>query len=111
MRPFPENLKEALARVVGRASSDYGAVISATEWPLSAPDCELAGAEVVRQALVTLGFEVSVAVAYGVWELHSQDLSAGWIDSPIDIQDARLGIEQLCSNVADGQDYAGFSGM
>lgn len=111
MLPFPEKLRESLARVVDRAVADYGAVKSAADWPLSAPEIELAGAEVVRQALATLGYETSLAVAYGVWELYSEDLSAGWIDSPTDVLDALQGIEHLCTNIADGQDYAGFSGM
>lgn len=111
MLPFPENLRESLTRVVDRAVADYGAFNSAGEWPLCAPESELAGAEVVRQALATLGHEASLAVAYGVWELHSEDLSAGWVDSPTDVQDALHGIEHLCTNIADGQDYAGFSGM
>jgi len=111
VRPFPEDLKAALARVMDRAVADYGAVTAPNEWPLCSSESELAGAEVVREALATLGYDASLAVAFAVWELHSQNLSAGWIDGPADIQDARLGIEQLCTDIAEGQDYAGFSRM
>jgi hypothetical protein len=84
--PFPEKLRESLTRVVDRGVADYGTINSSNEWPLSAPEIELAGAEVVRQVLATLGFDVSLAVAYGVWELYSEDLGAGWVDSQLTLK-------------------------
>lgn len=56
-----------------------------------------------------LGHEVNVQAAYAVWELYSEDLSAGWIDGPKTPEEACAALEGLCDNIEKGQDYAGFS--
>lgn len=110
MKPFPENLRKSLARVMERANSEYAAITSPAEWPLSAQADELAGAEIVQQALELLGYTVNVQTAYAVWEIYSEDLAAQWIDSPRNVDEALIAIKNLCENIAAGQDYAGFAG-
>lgn len=109
MTPFPDDLRPALARVIERATSDYAAVTSPDQWPLSALDSELADAEIVRQALSEVGYAVNLQTAFAVWEIYSEDLAAQWIDGPRSVADALVAIQALCENIAAGKDYAGFA--
>jgi hypothetical protein len=106
---FPDNLRPSLGRLIERAQADYSGVSSQDEWPLCAPESELEDAKVVQQALSLLGYEINIQTAFAVWETYSRDLSAGWMDGPDSIEEAIGAIENLCENIATGQDYAGFS--
>lgn len=109
MYPFPDALRPALQRLIEKAQSDYVASTSAEDWPLCAPESELADAEIVRQSLATLGWEVDIKTAFSVWEYCSLDIGASWADGPGDVNDACVAIANLCENISQGQDYAGFT--
>lgn len=111
MYVFPDHLRSALNRLVERANAEYADPNAPGQWPLSAPASELADAEVVRRGLRLLGHEVDVQAAFAVWELYSEDLSAGWIDGPTTPEEALAALEGLCENIEKGQDYAGFSSV
>jgi len=109
MQSFPDNLRPSLALLVERSTAEYKSVTAADQWPLCATQSELNDAKVVQLALGTLGYDTNIQTAFAVWESYSLDLSAGWMDGPDSIEEAIAALENLCQNIADGQDYAGFS--
>lgn len=75
-----------------------------------APAVEVADAGIVAEGLAMLGITVDRKIAFQVWSLISANYQAGWLDGPRDAMAASEVVLDLCQDIADGTDYAGFSG-
>jgi len=102
----PESLVPALNSLVTRATENAN---GSDEYDFAAA-VEVADAGVVTKGLAQLGIEVSPKIAYQVWSLISENYQAGWLEGPRDAEDASRAVLGLCQYIADGTDYAGFSG-
>jgi len=73
--------KNILAAIVAAAADCY---TPGAEHPH--PD-ERASAAIIQDALLKLGFEVSLSTAASVWETYSEAFQAGWLDVPMSESD------------------------
>lgn len=103
---FPASLRPALQALVAEAAADA----AGSGELASASDDELATAAMVKEGLKTVGVNLEIDAAYQVWSLISLNSQAGWLSGPRDAADALVAVELLCHDIAEGNDYAGFSG-
>ncbi|KXV02675.1 hypothetical protein AD929_02060 [Gluconobacter potus] len=103
---FPASLRPTLQALVTRATENAD---GSDEYDFAAA-VEVADAGVVTKGLALLGIEVSPKIAYQVWSLISENHQAGWLEGPRGAEDASRAVLGLCQYIADGTDYAGFSG-
>ena len=103
---FPASLRPALQALVAQAIADA----AQSEELASASENELATAAMVKDGLEMAGVNLEIDAAYQVWSLISLNSQAGWLDGPRDAADALVAVERLSQDIAEGADYAGFSG-
>lgn len=103
---FPASLRPALQALVAEAAADA----AESEELASASEDELATAAMVKDGLEMVGVNLEIDAAYQVWSLISLNSQAGWLDGPRDAADALVAVQRLCQDIAEGADYAGFSG-
>lgn len=100
---FPVSLRPALQALVAEVTAESEELAFASE-------DELATAAMVKDGLEMVGINLEINAAYQVWSLISLNSQAGWLDGPGDATDALVAVERLCQDIAEGVDYAGFSG-
>ncbi|GBR20483.1 hypothetical protein [Asaia spathodeae] len=103
---FPASLRPALQALVAEAGADAA---ESRELAAASED-ELITAAMVKEGLELVGVNLEIDAAYQVWSMISLNLQAGWLNGPRDAADALIAVQGLCQDIADGADYAGFSG-
>jgi hypothetical protein len=103
---FPVSLRPALQALVAEAAIDA----AESEELASASENELATAAMVQDGLKMIGVNLDIDASYQVWSLISLNSQSGWLDGPRDAADALVAVQRLCQDIAEGADYAGFSG-
>lgn len=107
MSTVPTNLSSALTALITKAKINAEA---SSEFDHAARQ-EVEDAGVVVKGLSSIGITVEPRVAFEVWSMISLNSQAGWLDGPRNAEGARIEVLGLCQHIADGTDYAGFSGM
>ncbi|KXV79533.1 MAG: hypothetical protein ABF537_15165 [Acetobacter sp.] len=102
----PASLRPALQALVAEAVADA----AFSEELASASEDELATADMVKDGLEMVGVNLKIGAAYQIWSLISLNSQAGWLYGPRDAADALVAVLRLCQDIAQGADYAGFSG-
>ena len=97
---FPQNLQETLKKVI--------ASLDAKEYEIREP--ERSESINVQKAFASIDVNISISQTHQVWELVSLNMCAGWLSGAESQEGALGGIIELCTDVQEGQGYAGFSG-
>lgn len=110
MATFRAELRPALIRLIERAKADYvGHSGLLTDYPLNQGEEYWETARLVKAGMLEIGVEIDDLTSFSIWELYSQDSSAQWMNGPSTPAEAVGLIENLCDDIAAGQDYLGFS--